>query len=226
MMEKTLIYFSISNKVISKVMTLDKFIRSFDVIYLMISPTARTSPDFPLRGYAGPSGRLDVIARSITTLLSLPKFEDELFLSVLLGPPKPPKALFVTRSCVSGRPSEKSLMEIFRKLLLVNEYKGCLALSLSPEEVITIIKRNEFKLIYLYEKGEDISDNLNLITDKKVAFITGSHVDLPEDLNRFLKKVKAKEISLGPKSLLLSHALFYVHYLRLLKKVTCLPEKL
>jgi tRNA (pseudouridine54-N1)-methyltransferase len=198
-------------------MDIDSLLKAFDSIYVIISPTAKTSPEFPLRGYAGPSGRLDVVARAVAALFSLLRFENDCVIPILLGPPNPPKTLVIRRNCINGIPSERAIMNLLRLLLLKGSYRECLALNYDVERVLFSIKKNKFKVIYLSENGDDLEDHLDMIISRKVAFILGSHIDIPQSLEKQITKVTDKIIRVERKSLLTSHVILFISYLRLLK---------
>ncbi len=190
---------------------------SYSTIYVVISKTARTVPDFPIRGYAGPSGRLDVIARSVASLFSVSKKGRDLFIAVLLGKPYPPKFFLIDKKCIEKNVSEKSIMRLLRILLSKPEYKGCKNFYVnSLKELFNIINELNFRLILLEESGTDIEEFVDLLNKDKIAFILGSHVDIPDYIKEVIKKLGAISVSIEAKSLLTSHVILYIAYLRAL----------
>jgi tRNA (pseudouridine54-N1)-methyltransferase len=195
-----------------------------DTIYIVISPTARTKGDFPSRGYAGHSGRLDVVARAAASALYFD--EKTAFVAVLLGPPEPPKTLVITRRCLSASElGERTIMNLFRRLLKRGSHRGCLALDLGISEVLYIISKLEFETIYLHEGGDDVEEVIDVVIRGRKAFVLGSHVDIPKDYEIIVRKYAMRTVSVGPKSLLTSHVILYLSLIRTLKRATCYSEQ-
>lgn len=62
-------------------------------------------------------------------------------------------------------------------------------------------------IIILKEGGKDVRES----ELKDPAFILGDHLDLPEGVLKELERFHPKEVSLGPESLLASHAIVLAH---------------
>ena len=182
-------------------------LKGSEASYMVVSHTARTDDKFPLRGYAGPSGRLDVIARS---LVAASLTRGSVFIASLLGPPDPPK-LLVFRGC--GIASERAAMLEIRKLL-GGRGSGCgLLLDCWPEEAIAAAKRAGYRVVVLDEGGADIS-RVRAALEGKALFVLGPHVDPPRDLWRKIIRLSDYVVSIGPVSLHTSHVILYLAWAR------------
>ncbi len=184
-------------------------IERYTAVYIVISPTARTDASWPPRGYAGPSGRLDVLARAALAALTIEP--EALFAGVLLGPPRPPITLLLDQGCLA--PSERGVMEVFRSLLLGRRRGSCTALPWSAERLLHQARRAGFRLYVLSEGGVDIAEVPGVL-DRGAAFLAGAHLDPPTDVVRAARGLGAVEVSVGPLSLLTSHVLAYLATLR------------
>lgn len=174
-------------------------------VYIVILPKARTTGDYPERGYAGPSGRLDVAARAYQAIL-----DGGGLLSLLLGGPGLPVALYSPPSCKEAR-SEKGFMIEAKKAL--KGFRSCFTATRldSPIDVFKAMKGRP--LVYLVEGGEDISRAPEILTENP-AFVLGGHVDPPEWLDSWLRKNSSRLVSIGPRSLQTDHVVFFVSWLR------------
>ena len=179
-------------------------------VYIVVSPTARTEADFPLKGYAGPSGRLDVIARSYLALWE----EGSLFQAMLLGGPRGPSLLTVPWSCRSRVRSEKSF--VLEYVRAVKGSSSCMSLEGldEPLSLFRRLKRRGYRLIYLHEEGEDVSRSRDVCSDN-VAFVAGSHIDVPERIHRFLVSASHRILSISrSRSYHTDHVIAYISSLR------------
>ncbi|ABU81474.1 hypothetical protein [Ignicoccus hospitalis] len=172
------------------------------------SLTATTSPAFPKRGIASHTGRLDVIARMLRAALWTERGvrKDSSFFVTLEGPPNPPLTLrFKGPELEADLSDERAAVEAIRKCML-GELKGCKRTKESFEEVL---KSLGMKVYVLSEDGEDV---WSFEFPKSAAFLLGSQHDL--ELPPWLE---AERVSLGPKSYLASHCIYYLHYVLDLK---------
>jgi tRNA (pseudouridine54-N1)-methyltransferase len=171
-------------------------------VYIVVSPTARTSPDWPSRGYAGPSGRLDVIAR--TVLAALEAEPGSVVAGVLLGPPNPPITMIIGAPCIEGDPGERGVMEVFRRLLKRGAVDECTALRAGPEWLLHAVKRLGYSIYILEEGGLDIAE-VPWALEERAAFLAGAHLDPPGWVLGIARRYARASISVGPRSLLTSH---------------------
>ena len=193
-----------------------EFFKNYNTVFVVVSSTAVTSPNFPLRGYAGPSGRLDVLARSVAALFSVPGSEGSLFIAVLLGKPSPPRIFLIERGCLKEGLTERGVITVFRRLLSKSRYEGCYELNIDSVEYLFLkLKKLGYKLILLDEGGNDIEKVKDVLSENRIAFILGSQVDIPDNIKNFLEKeLNVVSLSIERRSLLASHVILYVAYLR------------
>ena len=183
-------------------------------IFLVKASKARTSPDFNIKSFAGSSGRLDVIARSILAALRLSDGvrENVVFLCVLEGPPNPPKLLRVVGSEVDGLPeSEVDIGEIFLRLFKGEEVRGFHLEDKGFEEVVLEYVRDPGVEVYYLERyGVDIRD-VDFPRGKDLVFILGDHIGLDRESEVFLEELGVRVISLGPRVYFTSHCITIVN---------------
>jgi len=167
-------------------------------LYIIVSPTARTLPLWPPKGYAGPSGRIDVIARAFLAVE-----EGSQALAILLGPPEPPKTLHYDPAKCKLRSERQAVHEIARALL----GKGsCVRLDpRSPEQVL----HEEAKrrgLILLGEEGDPGA------TPGGKAYLLGAHLDPPEDIMEKARRIAEATVRIGPNRYHTSHVIAFVEW--------------
>lgn len=174
----------------------------YSQVYIVYSPTAVTSPDYPSRGYAGPSGRLDVLARSMLAVEP-----GSLLVLVPAGPPRGETLLaYDPRSCRVR--SERQAMEEIRRALQGRE--GCVApLDLGLERLLLLSSKSH-ELVLLREDGTPGPRR-----PRGRAYVLGSHVDLPGEVEAMVLRYSAGVESLGPKSYHTSHVIAYLEWARL-----------
>lgn len=187
-------------------------LEDYDEVYWIISPTAVTTHRFPLRGYAGHSGRLDVIVRTAQALYGVSQGE-ALLLATLLGPPRPPLTLAYTGECMQPAMSERALAAVTQRVLAGRRVSSCIAFEAGVEDVLSLIKIRGLKLVLLKEGGLDLS-RASWVLSGKAAYVAGAHVDIPGDIERLLVRYSNAVVSLGPVSLLTSHAIAFVAWAR------------
>ena len=180
-------------------------------VYVVVSPTARTAPDWPAKGYAGPSGRLDVLARA--ALAAVEVEPGSVFAGVLLGPPRPPRILLVTRACLAGAASERGVMEVFRRLLASRGVRGCGALGEPPERLFHELGRRGYRIYILEEGGADVSGVPGAL-EAGAAFVAGAHLDVPPEVLSAASRYSQARVSVGPRSLLVSHVIAFLGAVR------------
>ena len=182
--------------------------------FIVVSPTARTSPDFPLKGIAGSTGRLDVIARSILTILQLDENirKSIVFKALLMGPPNPPIVLEVYGSLVRGiYENEIKVIEAIRKVLAGEHVEGFSIEKVSLKKLLENLLNTHERVYYLHENGEEILRSIK--PAKTIAFILGSHVDIPTEYEVIIDKMNIPRVSLGSISYLTSQCIIIVNWL-------------
>jgi len=167
-------------------------------LYIIVSPTAKTLPLWPPKGYAGPSGRLDVIARALLAVE-----EGSQAVAILLGPPEPPKTLHYDPARCRLRSERQAMQEIARALL---GRDSCLRLDpRSPEQVL----HEEAKrrgLVVLSEDGDPRPP------PRGKAYLLGAHVDPPEDIMEMARRIAVATVRIGPNRYHTSHVIAYVEW--------------
>ena len=180
-----------------------------DSLFVVVSPTAATG-GFRLKGYAGSSGRLDVIARCIMVVQLYPSSG---FLGVLLGPPSPPKVLFMkTWECPGFRSERHVMVEIARAL--ARSSSGCIeVLDVDFERLVHVVSESGFRAVLLREDGVNAFRNPDLVGGR-AAFYLGSQIDMPSWAEDVVRRYGAVTVSLGPLSVHSEHAIIAVLSLR------------
>jgi len=182
--------------------------KDFNQAFLVVSATARTTPDYPIRGYAGPSGRLDVIARSILASMTC---RETLFIALLLGPPNPPKTLIYHSDKCTFKSERMVMMEIKRAYLSKSK---CLEVEeWGIDEIVYNLVKSGFEIVMLREDGVDVSRARRALIGRKV-YVLGSHVDVPSDIERGVSRYVEYRVSIGPRSVYTSHAILYILWAR------------
>ena len=190
------------------IMVLEESMRRARHAFIVVSPTARTDTSYPLRGYAGASGRIDVVAVSMIASSSL---EDSMFMGVLLGPPSPPLTIFTTPGCRPPK-SERGAVSWIRVAVAKGSYECLRTARIGLLDAASMLVREGFRLVVLSEDGIDFPKAQ--ILGGKTAFILGSHVDIPEHLMSELYSVaRPVKASVGPRSLHSSHVILLVSWL-------------
>lgn len=184
------------------IIELKTLLQNFRIIYIVISPTARTDGKIPVKGYAGPTGRLDEIARDILSLRN----KGSLLIASLLGPPNPPKTLFYqSRTC--SLVSERQVITEIKKAF--DSKSTCVRiLPLPPEDLLAIVRKLGYRVVLLTETGSGKIP----IHANKIAYLMGSHIDVPDELLNVLVKYVEIKASIGPLSYQTSQVIAYLEW--------------
>ncbi len=181
-------------------------------IFLIVSPTAITTANFKLKGIAGSTGRLDVIARSIISALvtkSNIRRNVEVW-SLLEGPPNPPIIIKVLGREVECMPSnEIEVVKIIRDLLAGRQIAGYYVTKMGFKRVVKELLNTVDKVYYLRENGANL--NYRMFNYERLGFILGSHVDLPKEYELFLDENNIERIKLSNVSYLTSQCVTIVN---------------
>jgi len=194
-------------------------------VFLVVSPTAVTSPNFKLKGIAGSTGRLDVIARSIIAALKTKNGirGDTEFWGLLEGPPNPPILIKVIGSEVGYIPcSEIEVIKNLRNIMKGECIKGYILEKKGFKEVVKELMSRVSSLYYLRENGRKMSEET--FRHERVGFILGSHVDLPPNYEEYLISLGVEKVSLSSMSYLTSQCIVIVH--RILDRIHYLHRTL
>ncbi len=183
-------------------------------MFLVVSPTATTSPNFQLKGVAGRTGRLDVIARSIVSAFKSEKGfrRNVVFYALLLGPPNPPKLLVIDGRIIEAPPSsEREALLMIKNVLGGKEIRGVHVESWGFKHILNHLLKITKNIYYLKEDG--ILFEKAIKPSKYNVFVLGSHLDLPREYEQLLDKYKVPRVSLGKTSYLTSQCITIVHWL-------------
>ncbi|MCE4599418.1 MAG: hypothetical protein F7C81_04380 [Desulfurococcales archaeon] len=180
----------------------------FKQAFLVVSSTARTAPDYPDRGYAGPSGRLDVIARSLLASIIA---RGTLFIALLLGPPDPPKTLVASSDECRLYSERMAMLEIKRAYM--GKSKCIKLLKKDLEELIHELVKGGSEIVMLREDGVDISKVREALYGRKV-YVLGAHIDMPSEIDKIISRYVKYKVSIGPISVYTSHAIIYTLWAR------------
>lgn len=192
--------------------SLREALRSSTAVFLIVSPTGRTSPDnIPPRGYAGPSGRLDVVARAFEAVVE----DGALAAAVLLGPPEPPITVIADTGCRARLRGERGFIEGYLRALRSESSCPRVFRGVGLRDVLSLASRTH-RIVYLREGGVDVMEGRVLeAICSKALFVLGSHIDIPPGEESVVRSYTDLEISLGPISYHTEHAIAFIEALRL-----------
>ncbi|MCX8195748.1 MAG: hypothetical protein N3F67_01495 [Acidilobaceae archaeon] len=175
--------------------------------YVIVSPTGATKP-FALRGYAGSSGRLDVVARCIIASSIEPSAA---VYALLLGPPNPPKLLVAPAGCCAGL-RELELMADMSRALKRGEGEWLHVRDQGLEELLGWLSRDH-EIVLLEERGKNALLYRELVLGRKAMFL-GSHLDMPPEALSLVRRYAKASVSVGPRSLHADHVVAFLAWLR------------
>ncbi|BAN90031.1 hypothetical protein [Aeropyrum camini] len=179
-------------------------------LYVVISPTARADGIYPIRGYAGPSGRLDVVARAYLAVLE----SNAVLAALLMSGALSPRLLIAPASCRDRVRSERSFMVEASRAL--RGRPSCFIVEDGGVEALIFTLKKFKPRILLSERGRDVSLHLDEVCSSTPAFIAGSHVDPPRELLERLERSLGGfiRVSVGPLSLHTDHVFLLLSALR------------
>ncbi len=176
--------------------------RGLEHFYVVVSPTARTGPPIPARGYASQAGRIDVPARVMAN--TRPGAGAAL---VLEGPPSPPKTIIYVPGECRVSSERDAVVEISRAL---RRGKGeCSTLvEAGVQELALALRRLGYRLVLLKEDAPILEEY-----GGSTAFFMGAHVDIPRGEERALARI-AEARSIGPLSYHTDHVVSFLEWAR------------
>lgn len=187
--------------------------------FLIVGNKAVTKP-FSLNDLAGSAGRMDILCRFIAQALFIShgiRKNVEVYL-LLLGEPKPPKAIkIVGKEVKTMAPDERNIAGLIRKALKIecnkNWKRSTSGIYISKKNLKELLDEltNRYKIVYLKETGKDIRNFVKQI-DKDCLFILGDHLGLSEEQERIVKDYASEVISVSPISLQADQCVVIVHY--------------
>jgi len=172
--------------------------------FVVVGHEAHTRPDFSLDDLPGTSGRMDILARCVSSALLVShgiRKDVEVHL-ILKGPPQPPRTIrLVGCNLRHLNPDERTTASLFLKALGTPgiaesmSTPGFYVSGLSFTDTISNLKGN---FILLKEDGEDI--RWKPIPSNPVFFLS-DHLDFEEEEEEAIMARNALVVSLGPRSL-------------------------
>jgi len=183
--------------------------------FVLFARKARTDGSFNIEDMPSSGGRMDLVARCVSSALWLSHGmrDDSRIYCVLNGPPNPPvTVLFEAAKLRKVNPDERSLGIWIQKVLSEeitgewNEIKP--GMSVSRKSFQDVIRElAELPIYVLHEKGERVEK-----FEEDAVFVLGDHVGLPENDESFALRY-GKKISLGSTSYLASSCISVIHWL-------------
>lgn len=177
-------------------------------MFVVVAPTARSSPGFNLKDLPGSSGRLDVVCRCLVAALrgAGGVRRDTLFCAVL---DEGASALVVEGWRVGLVPrSELGVARLLGRVFAGESVEGFRVERAGFREVLEGVAGG-LPLFYLHERGAPLR---SVDLPPEAAFVLGSHVDVPPEYERVLDELGAVRVSLGPRRYLASHCVTLVHH--------------
>jgi tRNA (pseudouridine54-N1)-methyltransferase len=188
---------------------------------------------FILRARKGPStanfsiedlssaGRLEIVMHCIANALFYSKnIRSETTLHIVFdGPADPPKTVRFESDALPylGGFDERALARVLQRvletgkgLLLGEERQVDSGLFVAKKAFETLIKEKTETgpLYYLQKKGADVR---TLSFPPNATFVFTDHLAMPKKTDKYLQRLKATPISVGPKMLFASHCIVLVH---------------
>jgi len=184
--------------------------------FILYTNKGRTDQNFSLEDLPGSGGRMDLIARFITsTMFTSHKMrQDTRVFVVLNGPPNPSVTIEISSSVRKIGVDERSVSIWIKKLLERLEgfetarlYNG---LKATRRDFQTLLKdlKSEGTFYYLHEKGTSIKKTK---LAKNPIFILGDHLGIPSKDEKIAIK-HSKKLSLGKTSYLASSCVSILHW--------------
>lgn len=176
-------------------------------VFILKASEGRTAPDFSLKSLAGAAGRMDLICRCVIAALYTPNGLDrsaEIAL-VLEGPPDPPLTVTFAGGEVQRAPvGEVEAAEMIVQAMQGKVLPGVKAERMGFEAAVARYRDLGFALYYLHEEGEPSKEVCFAV---KSALVLGDQKGLDPASERFLDRMKAARVSLGPISYLASQCI-------------------
>jgi len=186
--------------------------------FVLLARKARTDDKFSLDDLPSSGGRMDVVARCISSALFISHAmrKDVVFYAVLCGPPNSPVTLKIISSELAGvRPDERSIGGQIKSALSgpvskdwEEKQQGIYVSTKSFQEIIRELKDNS--IYVLHEKGEPIEQT---IPDPDPVFVLGDQVGMPANDEAFVMRYAKKKLSLGSTPYLASSVINVLHWI-------------
>jgi len=181
--------------------------------FVLYARKASTGPDFPLEDLPGRGGRMDVVARCISSALWISHGlrRDTCIHIVAYGPPKPPVVIsFYGDRLRKVSPDERSIAIWIKKVLSSKKNPGITIRRIGFQTLIDELAAEGAFFYILHEKGADIQ---KISLRQNAVFIIGDHIGLPEKEERYVTRFPHERISLGKIPYFASQCITIIHYL-------------
>ncbi len=182
--------------------------------FVILGHEAHTVPDFSLDDLPGTSGRIDILARCVTSAFLLShdiRRDVELYL-VLEGPGRPPKTIRMVGSELKHlNPDERSTAALILKALAspsIAESRSTPGVYVSGSGFSQILNSLQGTIVLLKEDGTDIRKQA---LPEGASFVLSDHLDINEDKEKALMALNPIVAGLGPKSLHSDQCIVLVH---------------
>jgi tRNA (pseudouridine54-N1)-methyltransferase len=179
-----------------------------------------TAPNFSL-DHLSDAGRLEVVTHCIANALFYSKhIRPQTIIHIVLdGPGDPPKTIRFESDHLPylGGFDERSLAQVIQRALLtgrgltLNEERQVdSGLFVAKKAFETLIKEKVTagNLYYLQKKGDDIR---TLTFSSNATFVFTDHLAMPKKTDKYLQRLGATPISVGPQMLFASHCIILAH---------------
>ena len=182
--------------------------------FILFARKAKTSPEFNIEDLPSSGGRMDLVARCISSaiFISYAIRKDTRIFIVLNGPPDPPITICFDGQITNVSPDERSIALWIQKVLSLKIDKGwkrtrngILIARKSFQELIKELAKDSSFYI-LHEKGKKTKK-----IKKNPVFIIGDHLDLLPKEKKFALRYGEK-LSLGKTSYLASSCISILHW--------------
>ena len=179
--------------------------------FILHALKARTDGDFNLEDLPSSGGRMDLVARCISSALFISHAirQDTEIIAVLNGPPQSPVVVRFDGAVVRKiAPDERSIAIWLKKIL--TEGKLTNGIVAEKKSLQQIIKENSKRPIYvLHEKGKPIEE---VTLGKDPVFIFGDDSGIPLKDEKFILRYAKEKISLGNTPYLASAVISMLHW--------------
>lgn len=181
--------------------------------FIVYARKAVTSPNFSLDDLPGSGGRMDLVARCITSALWISHAlrRDSCIHVVAYGRPHPPVVIsFYGDSLRDVSPDERNIASWIQKSLAREKRnQGITVRKISFQQLIEELAAEGVFFYLLHEKGRDIRD---VEPKEDSVFVLGDHVGLPRKEEKFVERFEHEKVSLGTTSYLASQCITVLHY--------------
>jgi tRNA (pseudouridine54-N1)-methyltransferase len=181
--------------------------------FVVIGHRAVTAPNFSLDDVPGTSGRLDVLLRCVAAAFVLShgiRRDTEAYL-ILLGPPDPPRTVWIQGERLRHlNPDERTTAALFKKALALQP-SGTAWLQSTPGIAVNKMKLDQVlerlkgrDLVLLEEGGQDVQ---LWKPGPNPVFVVGDDKGFTDHEIAAVRKAGAQQVSVGPLALHADHCI-------------------